>query len=1231
MNHSSPKVGVVIVSHNADLAVRITLASLRRARNDTCYELILVDNASTTAERSRIRNAMSHHIADVGPAWRYIEQQRNLGFSGGNNVGIADFLSSGDITHICLLNSDVIVTDHWLDRLMAAKADIVSAVTNKSESEQCVPVDYRIELSECLGESRENISDHIWETVSEFAQRWHVAWKGNTVSRDVTFFCVLMTAEACRNIGFLDETFFPGGFEDDDYCVRARQAGYDIQLARDVFIHHWGSASFGQLRQEYFSERAKKNKDYLERKHNILWERRPEKPIISFSLDVAYMLSQHDRSHVRNQFFSLYVDNIRKQITYFESEFRHFRHILQSSGRPAPEALVSLFQIADAYGPLEAGFDGIVEEIRTALESAPVANEKMIALVSRLETIASGIHARVEFNFATLDFSTSAKPAGGGHLSRLTRWAQNKGSRLKQRMPMLLSRLKNTAGAIPSFCRFFINFDGIVFFGGYFYPERQGDGYFQRIEIIDRIFSDRWRIYVESDELRGRETWFDIPQPNILVLRLTGKRKRKRLARIFAILAALRCRNVYFHSVLRLDDHGFGRLLQVPFLRRVVDLHGVVPEEFRMHDDYFNAVRYEKQEAIAVRRSDAIVVVSEVMHRYYRNKFQGGIKAKVVSLPMVSEYVASDGTPALQGGKPVVVYAGGLHKWQQVHKMIDAILRTHHLFEFRFYCSEPRIVKDLLPPKIAQSVIVESRTHNEIMDIYKTCHYGFILRSDSIVNRVSCPTKLVEYLAMGVVPVVDSAEVGDFGSFGMRSVSLADFLSGQLPAEAERQEMARANHAVYERLRAVRHTGIDELRSFFPASAKPRGAMPFTAAARGSDTISPALIEDAGPCDILVQVDNFEAGGLENIVLDLNDACQRKGYRIVLLVLGSQGKAVERARASGQSVICCSYVPEAYEAILDRLHPKIVLTHYSINGIDVCARKAIPIVQIIHNIYMWLDEHQRRAFANAAEMTTQFVAYSEFARSYSATRLGVPPGKCHIIPIGIDLAPFEMGERAKIRGALRNQLGFTEDEFVFLDIGAINHQKNHLGAIKAFEIAVRTCTNARLVIIGPCYEKTLLDELQEYVESRSLQDRILYCGGVPRAHEYLMMADAFVSSSFFEGGPLCLLEAIAADIPVISPLVGFAERFAGKQGIHLIEPAVDLNSFHARIQELTSTSRFEQQLANAMVATWQDPVRPSLSLEERTLLGKEHAYEAYVALLADILGRPHDATAATLA
>jgi hypothetical protein len=76
-----------------------------------------------------------------------------------------------------------------------------------------------------------------------------------------------------------------------------------------------------------------------------------------------------------------------------------------------------------------------------------------------------------------------------------------------------------------------------------------------------------------------------------------------------------------------------------------------------------------------------------------------------------------------------------------------------------------------------ESITLKSVKPEELSYYYKKCHYGFILRDDMVVNAVACPTKLVEYLYYGIIPIVKSPRIGDFSSRGYEYIDYTAFSS----------------------------------------------------------------------------------------------------------------------------------------------------------------------------------------------------------------------------------------------------------------------------------------------------------------------------------------------------------------------------------------------------------------------------------------------------------------------
>src|SRR5262249_44409084 len=145
------------------------------------------------------------------------------------NQGIR--LASG--RQILLLNNDTVLTTGWLGRLLEAlhadpQIGLAGPCSNSVSGGQEVPVTYS------------DLAD-----LDTFAWHWANQHRQKREGTDrLIGFCLLIRRELLDRIGFLDERFGVGCFEDDDYCLRALQAGYKAVIARDAFVHHFGGRTF---------------------------------------------------------------------------------------------------------------------------------------------------------------------------------------------------------------------------------------------------------------------------------------------------------------------------------------------------------------------------------------------------------------------------------------------------------------------------------------------------------------------------------------------------------------------------------------------------------------------------------------------------------------------------------------------------------------------------------------------------------------------------------------------------------------------------------------------------------------------------------------------------------------------------------------------------------------------------------------------------------------------------
>ena len=209
-----PLASIVIVTYNNLALNRQCLESIFAATDWPNFEVITVDNAS----RDGTPEWLTRQAAQE-PRLHVFLNAENRGYAGGNNQG----LQAAPGEYLCLLNNDTLVTHGWLSTLIGhlrrmPPVGLIGPVSNMVGNEAKIPVGYR------------SIAD---------MPRWAAAYcrdhDGETMAMPtLAFFCVLLRREVYATVGPLDSRFGLGFFEDDDYCRRAAEHGYQLCTARDA-------------------------------------------------------------------------------------------------------------------------------------------------------------------------------------------------------------------------------------------------------------------------------------------------------------------------------------------------------------------------------------------------------------------------------------------------------------------------------------------------------------------------------------------------------------------------------------------------------------------------------------------------------------------------------------------------------------------------------------------------------------------------------------------------------------------------------------------------------------------------------------------------------------------------------------------------------------------------------------------------------------------------------------
>lgn len=244
---SVPLLSLVVLGYGKFEAVtRHCLESLRPWLQDPDIEVLVVDNGSpdTSADQTR-------RWCDANPGARCVVSDSNRGFAGGMNWGA----SQARGRWLMLVNNDTVFPALALDAMKRVLGEVpgnvamLGPVTNAAGNGQRL--------------WNPQASHAQWLEVGEELHRCPTHQLMPTYRCD--FFCIAIRHDVWQELGGLDADFGMGYYEDFDFSLRLRAAGYEQMITEDVFVLHAGSASFGGSPEA--RALIKRNKKLLKSKH----------------------------------------------------------------------------------------------------------------------------------------------------------------------------------------------------------------------------------------------------------------------------------------------------------------------------------------------------------------------------------------------------------------------------------------------------------------------------------------------------------------------------------------------------------------------------------------------------------------------------------------------------------------------------------------------------------------------------------------------------------------------------------------------------------------------------------------------------------------------------------------------------------------------------------------------------------------------------------------------------
>lgn len=241
--HTS-NVDIIICVHNALEDLKRCLDSVIRCTRMP-YSLILVDDGSNDETRIYLTDLAASQGAML------LRNEVAEGYTLAANKALRQ--SSG--AYVLLLNSDTEVTPGWLDRMVAcAESDpsigMVGPLSN-SATWQSIPTLFEGDDWAINTLPKAMTPADIAGSLDESSHRLYPR---------IPFlngFCLMIKRDLIRHIGIFDEKTFPRGYgEENDYCLRARQAGWQLAVADDTYVFHSLSRSYSSDRRKELCKRA---------------------------------------------------------------------------------------------------------------------------------------------------------------------------------------------------------------------------------------------------------------------------------------------------------------------------------------------------------------------------------------------------------------------------------------------------------------------------------------------------------------------------------------------------------------------------------------------------------------------------------------------------------------------------------------------------------------------------------------------------------------------------------------------------------------------------------------------------------------------------------------------------------------------------------------------------------------------------------------------------------------
>lgn len=357
------------------------------------------------------------------------------------------------------------------------------------------------------------------------------------------------------------------------------------------------------------------------------------------------------------------------------------------------------------------------------------------------------------------------------------------------------------------------------------------------------------------------------------------------------------------------------------------------------------------------------------------------------------------------------------------------------------------------------------------------------------------------------------------------------------------------------------------------------------------------------PLRVMQVIPDLRVGGAERVAVTLANGLAEAGHEVMLLTIRGGGPQEERLRkdlgvqlrvlgiqrASVKQPIAFARsvrkLRAAFDAALRDFQPDVVQTHIPEDDLlasDGVRRTGIGVhVPLVHSLQFHLHREKMdfrgrarlRMFRRMLARTRSIWAVSGAVARAIEEHTAYPADQIEVLHNGVDLRAYEqLPTRAKAKAAL----GLPTDAPLVLGVGRLHPAKNFPLLVRASAAVLREHPAVRFALVGEGDERA---RIEAEIEAQGVSAAWTLLGQRSDVPQCLAAADLFVQPSDWEGFPVAVVEAMAAELPVVATEVAGVGEVIENEVHGLLIPKGGEAELSAALQRLLADSKTSAQLA----------------------------------------------------